>query len=138
MSEKKDLTKLEPLEAIVLKEEDNTLLSEVAVEMNKKYNLVDEIIEMLLGDTRQIPIKDEDGIVLGQRTQLHPQLLSWIKEARLFQIDLWKLRGGDIVQEGQKKGIEVAAKILLEGISQNPEMLKEKFEEWTKNRSFKK
>lgn len=136
MSELKALTKIEETLEIVTKSEGNTIINDVAVELNEKYNLVDEIIGKLLGDTRQIPVKDEDEIVIGQRTQLHPQLLSWMKEARLFQIDLWKIRGGEIEQEGQKKQIEVAAKILLEGLSQNPEFIKEKFEEW-KNRSFK-
>ena len=138
MSEKNSLTKCEEKFDIVKQEEENNLLNDVAIEMKKKYDLVNEIIEKLYNDTRTDDVVDVDDNPIGQRTQLHPQLLSWIREARLFQNDLWKLTGGEIQQEGQKKSIEVMAKIVLEGVSQNPEILKKRFEEWAKSRSFKK
>lgn len=137
MSEKNTLSKIEETFDIINLEEENTLLNDVASEMHEKYKLVNEIIDMLYRDTRQTDVTDEDGFVIGQRTHLHPQLLSWMKEARLFQDDLWKLTGGEIKQEGQKQTIQLMTKIVLEGISQNPEFLQKKFKEWTENRSFK-
>lgn len=138
MSEKKSLTKFEESFDIVPQKEEINLLNDVAVEMKKKYDLVNEIIGMLYGDTRQEDVLDSNDNIIGQRTHLHPQLLSWMREARQFIDDLWKLNGGEIKQEGQKETIKLGAKILLEGLSQNPDILKEKAKEWAKNRSFKK
>lgn len=137
MSENNTLSKIDDNLPTVKPEEKNTLLTDVAVEMNKKYQLVDKIITKLLSDTRQSEIIDEMGNVIGQSTHLHPQLLNWIRESRLFQETMWKLHGGEIEQEGQKKSIEVMAKLVLAAVSQNPDELNVRFKEWTKNRSFK-
>jgi len=138
MSEKKSLIKIQETHAITQVKEEQTLLDDVATEMNKKFKRVNEIISTLEDDTRKIDITNEDGEVIGQRTALHPQLLSWYKEARLFLNDLWKLTGGEVKQEGEKEYTKMMAKIILEGVNQNPDFLKEKFDEWAKNRSFKK
>jgi len=115
----------------------NTLLTNIAAEIRRKYSLIKSVIDRLMEDVYTEEIFDDDGNFIRKRTHVHPQLIKWMREARMFCNDIWKLSGGEIQQEGQKKAIEIQAKIVMNAIGDDPDLYKSKLEEWKKSRSFK-
>lgn len=114
-----------------------SLSLDVAVEMRKTYGIVEDILEKLQKDTMIEDVIDDDGKKLGQKTHIHPQLLSWVKEARLFTQDMWKIGGGELEQEAQKMKLDLEAKLILKMVGKNRDEIEEAMEEWKKTRSFK-
>jgi len=122
---------------MVLLDGERTLAIDVATEMSHGYDLVMDIVDKLLGDTRIEDLKDDEGNLVGQRTHIHPQLLKWLREARLLRADIWKMTGGEIAQEVEKKKLEIKAKLIMQAIGSNPEEFESAKEKWMKSRSFK-
>jgi len=93
--------------SLTLYDEQPTLSFDVAREMKKGYDIVNDVIEKLLKDTRVEEIKDGKGKIIGQRTHVNPQLLAWIRESRLTKNDPkslkkpWKI-GKRIVMQVEK------------------------------------
>ena len=134
MEQKTSIVEKEEKEPLVLYEEESTLAFDVGQEMKKGYDIVEDVIEKLLKDTRIEELVDSEGKVIGQRTHINPQLLPWMREARLTQNDMWKLLGGEVQQEAEKKALETKAKLILEMAKQKPEKFEEAFENWKRNR----
>lgn len=110
---------------------------DVAVEMRKMYSIVEDILAKLQKDTIIEDLEDDDGKTIGQRTHIHPQLLSWVKEGRLFTQDMWKMGGGELEQEAEKMRLDLEAKMILKMVGKNRQEIKDAMEEWKKSRSFK-
>ncbi|MHA1748703.1 MAG: hypothetical protein ACTSYF_08720 [Promethearchaeota archaeon] len=119
-------------------ERTNTLIKSVASEMAKKLIDIDEIINMLKKDTWIEEIRDSDGNVIGQRTHLHPQLLSWYKEGRSTLETIFKLSGGEVSQEAEKQKIKLKAKLIMELVGKPEKERKELIEKWKASTSFKR
>lgn len=114
-----------------------SLAFDVATEIRRGYDLVLDIIEKLDKDFSVEELKDDDGNVIGQRTHVHPQLLSWIKESRLYTQDMWKMGGGELEQEAEKLRLDLEAKIILKTVGKKRDEVIDALEEWKKDRSFK-
>ena len=134
------------MKEIVLKDEkfpldkpkkQRTLLDDVAEEINKKYSVVRGVIDRLMDDVWTEEIYDEDGTLVATKTHIHPQFLKWLREARMFCNDIWKISGGEVQQEGEKKVLELQAKLIMKAVGADPEKYKESLEKWKKTRSFK-
>lgn len=134
MEQKTSTEEKQEEDSLVVYEEPTTLAFDVATEMKKGYDIVTDVIVKLLEDTRIEEVVDRDGKVIGQRTHLHPQLLAWMREARLTENDIWKLAGGDIQQDAERIALETKAKLILEMAKQKPEKFEEALENWKKNR----
>jgi len=134
MAQKTSKVEKETKGALTLYEETPTLAFDVAQEMKKGYDIVNDVIEKLLKDTRVEELKDEEGTVVGQKTHVNPQLLAWIREARLTKNDIWKLAGGEVQQDAEKIALETKAKIILEIAKVKPEKFEEALENWKRNR----
>lgn len=134
MAQKTSEEETEKVQPLAIYEEKPTLAFDVAREMKKGYDIVNEVIEKLLKDTRVEELTDNEGKVVGQRTHIHPQLLSWMREARLTKDDMWKLLGGDVQQDAERIALETKAKIILELAKVKPEKFEEALENWKANR----
>ncbi len=138
---------MEDINAIVTQEEKSplamleaahSLTVDVATEMGKGYSDIQEIINLLKMDTRVDDVLDEDDKKIGQRTHVHPQLLKWYQEGRHTLETLWKLGGGDIIQEVEKEKIKMKAKIIMEVLGSSKGDREELMEKWKQAVSFKK
>jgi hypothetical protein len=137
MEENNAIVELEEKRALVKKEEERTLFHEIAIAMDKGYKRVQEVIDKLYEDTRTEDLEDDEGNHIGQRTHVHPQLLKWITEARHYENDMWKLGGGEIAQEAQKKQLEIKAKLIMKLLSADPDKRDEMVEKWKQSKSYK-
>jgi len=138
MEENTSLAKKEDAQALAKTEEEGTLAFEVAVEMAKNHNKIMEVVEKLFNDIRVEVIEDDEGNKIGQRTHVPPQLIKWLREARMYENDMWKLGGGEIEQEHEKRKLEVKAKLIMTLIGTDPEEREKLMEQWKETVSFKK
>ena len=134
MEQKTSIVEKEEKDSLVLYDDSTDLAFDVAIEMKKGYDIVNDVIGKLLEDTRIEELVDKEGERIGQRTHIHPQLLAWMREARLTENDIWKLAGGELQQEAEKKALETKAKLILQMAKSKPEEFEEAFENWKKNR----
>jgi len=134
MAQKTSKVENEEESSLTLYEEPPTLAFDVAQEMKKGYDIVNDVIDKLLKDTRVEELTDNEGKVVGQKTHINPQLLAWIRESRLTKNDIWKLAGGEVQQDAEKIALETKAKIILEIAKTKPEKFEEALENWKKNR----
>ena len=132
MDETKEIVPKEEYE-IVKKD----LSFDVSTKMREGFDLVEDVVMKLLKDTRIEEVRDEYNKVIGQRTHIHPQLLSWIKEGRLYTQDMWKMGGGELEQESEKIKLELKAKLVMKMIGKDKQKIQEALDEWKENRSFK-
>lgn len=137
MEENNSIVEMEDKYPLVKEEEQRTLFHEIAIAMDKGYKRVEKVIERLAHDTRTEQLKDDEGTRIGQRTHIHPQLLKWITEARHYENDMWKLGGGEIAQEAQKKQLEIKAKLIMKLLSADPDKRDEMVEKWKLSKSYK-
>lgn len=137
---------MEEKNAIVIKKEktpldmldrENTLSIDVAAELVNSFDLVQEIMRKLSGDTRTEDVLDEDDHKIGQRTHVHPQLLKWHQEARHTLETMWKLGGGEIQHEAEKKKLEIKANLIMKLLGKSKKEREEMIEDWKSSVSFK-
>lgn len=138
MEKNKAIVKLEEKSPFALLDKEHTLSVDVATEMGKGYNDIQEVLSLLKKDTRVEDVLDEDDQKIGQRTHIHPQLLKWHQEARHTMETMWKLGGGDIAQEAEKEKIKLKAKIIMEILTKSKGDRDEMVEKWKEVVSFKK
>ncbi len=137
MEENNSIVEQEKKYPLVKEEQERTLFHEIAIAMDKGYKRVEKVIERLAHDTRTEQLKDDEGTRIGQRTHIHPQLLKWITEARHYENDMWKLGGGEIAQEAQKKQLEIKAKLIMKLLAADPDKREEMVEKWKLSKSYK-
>ena len=138
MSKNNSIVKTSETKETLTKPQESTLLIDVASEMSKGYDLIQDIIMKLMEDYSVEEIEDENGNVIGKRTHIHPQLINWVREARMTRQDLWKVSGGEIQQEAEKKKLEIKAKLILQAVGKSSkDLINEAMKEWKQSRSFK-
>lgn len=115
----------------------HSLAFDVASEMRKGHDFVVDIIDKLHKDFHVEEIYDDDGNKIGQKTHIHPQLLNWVKEERLYTQDMWKMGGGELEQEAEKMRLDLEAKMILKMVGKNRKEIKKAMEDWKKTASFK-
>ena len=138
MEENNAIVKTKESSPLDVLDEEITLSIDVTNEMQRGYDLVQEIIDKIYNDTRTDDVLNEDGEKIGQRTHLHPQLLKWMEEARKYQNDIWKLGGGELTHEAEKKKLEIKAQLLMKLLSKTKAEREEIVESWKQSVSFKK
>jgi len=115
----------------------DTLLKNIALEMTKGYEMVQDVINKLLKDERIDQLIDEEGNIIGQKTYMHPQLLKWITEMRHFLDDMWKMGGGEIQQEAEKEKLKLQAKLIVKVLGVDPDKREEMLNKWKSSKSYK-
>ena len=138
MEENKAIIKTEEKSPLALLDNERTLSIDMATEMSKGYEDINEIIHLLKKDTRVDDILGEDDQKIGQRTHIHPQLLKWFTEGRHTKESMWKMGGGEIAQEAEKEKIKLKGRLIMEIIGKNPEEREEILSKWKQSISFKK
>jgi len=132
------IIKKEEISPLVLLNEERTLSIDVATEMSSGYNLVIDIIKLLQKDNRVDNVTDDDGNIIGTKTHIHPQLLKWVREARQTRNDIWKIGGGEIHQEAEKKKLEIKKQLIMKLLDTSPKEREKMMKKWKSNTSFKK
>ena len=115
----------------------SNLSVEVAREMLKGFELIQDIVDKLKNDTRTDKIVDGEGEVVGTRSYVNPQLLKWVQEARRYLDNMWKLGGGELQHEAEKKKIEIKANLIMKLLGKSVKEREEMVEQWKSSTSFK-
>ncbi len=116
---------------------ESNLSVEVAREMLKGFELIQDIVDKLKNDTRTDKIVDGEGEVVGTRSYVNPQLLKWVQEARRYLDNMWKLGGGELQHEAEKKKIEIKANLIMKLLGKSVKEREEMVEQWKSSTSFK-
>lgn len=137
MEENNTIIKREENKPLAVLSNDSSLSIEVAREMIKGFELIQEIVDKLKNEIRTDEIKDEDGEVVGQRSYINPQLLKWVQESRRYLDNMWKLGGGELEHEAEKKKIEIKANLIMKLLGKSKKDRDEMVEQWKQSVSFK-
>lgn len=90
-----------------------TLPIDTSAEWTKGFMLINQLIKELADIRYTESYIDETG-EKRSRMVLHPQLLGYIQERRHMIDQIWKVSGGEVVNEGRKEAIKNMARILFE------------------------
>jgi hypothetical protein len=90
-----------------------TLPIDTSAEWTKGFILVNKLIKEL-ADVRYTESYIDEVGDKRSRMVLHPQLLGYIQERRKMIDQIWKVSGGEVVNEGKKEAIKNMARILFE------------------------
>lgn len=137
MEENKAIIKREENSPLAVLNTDNSLSVEVAREMVKGFELIQDIVDKLKQDTRTDELKDDEGKIIGQRSYVNPQLLKWVQEARHYLDNMWKLGGGELQHEAEKKKLEIKANLIMKLLSKSKKEQEGMIEQWKQSVSFK-
>ncbi|KKN18818.1 hypothetical protein LCGC14_0951920 [marine sediment metagenome] len=103
MSEEKDeIKKFEYTTLVKINPKQSTLPIDTAAEWTKGYMFLNMILLELAKDTYVEEYIDEVGED-RRRTHIHPQMLPFLQERRRLQEQIWKISGGEAVNEGKKE-----------------------------------
>lgn len=137
MEENTAITKTQENTPLAVLNTDNSLSIEVAREMLKGFELIQDIVNKLKSDTRTDEIHDEGGEIIGHRSYVNPQLLKWVQEARRYLDNMWKLGGGELQHEAEKKKMEIKANLIMKLLGKSIKDREEMVEQWKQSASFK-
>ena len=102
MTEETAITAFEYTTLVKINPKQSTLPIDTTAEWTKGYMLINSLLYELAKDTYTEKYKDE----LGEErrlTHVHPQLLAFMQERRRLQDQIWKISGGEAVNEGKKE-----------------------------------
>ena len=91
----------------------STLPIDTAAEWTKGYMFLNSVLLELAKDTYTEPYVDELG-EKRRRTHIHPQLLPFLQERRRLQEQIWKISGGEAVNEGKKEFFKKQADFIFQ------------------------
>lgn len=137
MEENNQIVKTKENSDLDVLDRENTLSVEVAREMVKGFELIQQVVEKLKDDTRTEELKDDEDNVIGQRSYVNPQLLKWVQEARHYLGDMWKLGGGELQHEAEKKKMEIKANLIMKLLGKSQKERGEMIDQWKGSVSFK-
>lgn len=103
---------------------ETTLPIHTAAEWSKGFMLVNVLIKELAKNRYVETFKDNSGNDRS-RVMLHPQMLGYIQERRHMMDQIWKLSGGEAVNEMKKETAKKFADFLFK--MQTDNQLKEKY-----------
>jgi hypothetical protein len=115
-AETEELDEVKPFEyttLVKINPKQSTLPIDTASEWTKGYMFLNMILLELAKDTYVEKYKDELG---KQRriTHIHPQMLSFLQERRRLQEQIWKISGGEAVNEGKKEFFKKQADFIFQ------------------------
>ena len=114
MSEQKEeIKKFEYTTLVKINPKQSTLPIDTAAEWTKGYMFLNMILLELAKDTYTEIYIDEVG-EKRRRTHLHPQMLPFLQERRRLQEQIWKISGGEAVNEGKKEFFKKQADFIFE------------------------
>jgi len=123
------LDEFEVTALIKVKPNEVTLPVDTSAEWTKGFMLVNKLIKELAEVRYKEAYIDSSGI-RRERIVLHPQLLSYLQERRKLLDQIWKISGGEIINEGRKEMAKGLAKAIFE--AQMDDKVKKKYEEKAK------
>jgi len=114
MTEDKDeIEKFEYTTLVKINPKQSTLPIDTAAEWTKGYMFLNMVLLELAKDTYVEPYVDELGKD-RRRTHIHPQMLSFLQERRRLQEQIWKISGGEAVNEGKKEFFKKQADFIFQ------------------------
>lgn len=137
MEENNAIIKKEESAPLAALDTESSLSIEVAREMLKGFELIQDIVDKLKSDTRTDELHDDEGKVIGHRSYVNPQLLKWVQEARRYLDNMWKLGGGELQHEAEKKKIEIKANLIMKLLGKSQKDREGMLEQWKQTASFK-
>ena len=137
MEENNAIVKTEENSPLAALNTETTLSVEVAREMLKGFELIQDIVDKLKSDTRTDELVDDEGKVVGQKSYVNPQLLKWVQEARRYLDNMWKLGGGELQHEAEKKKLEIKANLIMKLLGKSHKEREVMVEQWKQSASFK-
>ena len=124
MSEQeKVIEKFEYTTLVKINPKQSTLPIDTAAEWTKGYMLINLVLLELSKDTYVDKYTDELG-KSRRRTHIHPQMLPFLQERRRLQEQIWKISGGEAVNEGKKEFFKKQADFIFQ-MSQDIEFKEE-------------
>lgn len=91
----------------------STLPIDTAAEWTKGYMFLNMVLLEIAKDTYVENYIDEVG-ESRRRTHIHPQMLPFLQERRRLQEQIWKISGGEAVNEGKKEFFKKQADFIFE------------------------
>jgi len=114
MTEDKDeIEKFEYTTLVKINPKQSTLPIDTAAEWTKGYMFLNMVLLELAKDTYVEPYVDELG-ESRRRTHIHPQMLPFLQERRRLQEQIWKISGGEAVNEGKKEFFKKQADFIFQ------------------------
>jgi len=114
MTEDKDeIEKFEYTTLVKINPKQSTLPIDTAAEWTKGYMFLNMVLLELAKDTYVEPYVDELGKD-RRRTHIHPQMLPFLQERRRLQEQIWKISGGEAVNEGKKEFFKKQADFIFQ------------------------
>ena len=92
---------------------ESTLPIDTVAEWNKGYMLINMVLLELAKDTYVETWTDELGTP-RRLTHIHPQFLSFFQERRKLADQIWKISGGEAMNEGKKEFFKKQADFIFE------------------------
>lgn len=90
---------------IKLKPGNSTLPIDTSAEWTKGYMMLNKMIAMLYEDVHKEEYINDNG-ERHQRTIINPQLIDLLKERRRTIEQIWKIAGGEVMNEAKKESIK--------------------------------
>lgn len=115
---------LETLALVEITPREATLPIDTSREWNKGFKLINQLIKVLADAMYFENYIDEVGDE-HRLPKMHPQLLGYIQERRHMIDQIWKIAGGEVINEGRKEAVKNMARILFE--TQIERKVKEKY-----------
>lgn len=113
MKDGEALQKFEYTTLVKINPKQSTLPIDTAAEWTKGYMLINLVLLELAKDTYIEHYRDE----LGKKrriTHVHPQMLAFFQERRKLQEQIWKISGGEAVNEGKKEFFKKQADFIFQ------------------------
>lgn len=114
---------------VQIKPEQSNLPIDVASTWTQGFLYINKILEKIDKDTHIEDYVDNTGIV-RRKTVIHPLLLPMLQERRKLLDQVWKISGGELMNEARKTVVKNFAKQLFEAqISKEKQEYEQKFKE---------
>ena len=107
------IVKFEYTTLVKINPKQSTLPIDTAAEWTKGYMFLNSILLELAKDTYVDKYVDELGET-RRRTHIHPQMLPFLQERRRLQEQIWKISGGEAVNEGKKEFFKKQADFIFQ------------------------
>lgn len=104
---------LETLALVEITPREATLPIDTSREWNKGFKLINQLIKVLADAMYLEKYIDETGDE-HNLPKMHPQLLGYLQERRHMIDQIWKIAGGEVINEGRKEAVKNMARILFE------------------------
>jgi len=108
-----EIEKFEYTTLVKINPKQSTLPIDTAAEWTKGYMFLNMVLLELAKDTHVEEFVDEVGHE-RRRTHIHPQMLPFLQERRRLQEQIWKISGGEAVNEGKKEFFKKQADFIFQ------------------------